>query len=44
MGLESMSIRVNPWSNTLFLAFSDGFQTSIIVIDAADFGFSGFVR
>jgi len=41
---ESAFIRVHPWLNSLFWAFSDSWQTSIFVIDAADFGFSGFVR
>jgi hypothetical protein len=35
---------IHPWLNTLFWALSDSLRTSIIVIDAADFGFSGFVR
>jgi hypothetical protein len=36
-------IRVHPWLKSFILgAFRR--RTSIIVIDAADFGFSGFVR
>jgi hypothetical protein len=38
---EICLIRVNPWLNALFWALFKGLRTSIIVIDAADFGFSG---
>jgi hypothetical protein len=42
--VEIHVIRVNPWLNALFWAFFGGRQTPLFVFDAADFGFSGFVR